>query len=122
MVPVGVINRAHDNGDDADRRNNPRCPVVGCGVGGGSIVVWISHVCLSVQSRKPPAEWRVPISALFRDWPAHCGQSRAICDEIGEHYNLRVEAELPLDLRSQLERLDELADEAPSIVPDEWPT
>jgi hypothetical protein len=64
MVTVGIINRRHDNGDDADRRNNPPCPVVVCGVGGGGgpIVVWISHVFLSVHSEKLPGERTVPIT------------------------------------------------------------
>ena len=50
-------------------------------------------------------------------------QSRAICDEIGQRLQsyLGVEVELPKQLRTQVERLDELADEAPSIVPGERP-
>lgn len=47
-------------------------------------------------------------------------QSRAIRDEIGQRLKsyLRVEHELPMDLRTQVKQLDEVAKEAPSIIPD----
>jgi hypothetical protein len=46
--------------------------------------------------------------------------SRAICDEIGERLQmyLRVEPELPVDLRMLVDQLHELEGQSPSIVPD----
>ena len=47
----------------------------------------------------------------------HC---RAICDEIGERLqsHLRIESELPVGLRRQVEQLHRLEVQSPSIVPD----
>jgi hypothetical protein len=46
--------------------------------------------------------------------------SRAICDEIGERLqsHLRIESELPVSLRMQVEQLHRLEVQSPSIVPD----
>ena len=46
--------------------------------------------------------------------------SRAICDEIGERLQsyLRIEPELPVSLRMQVEQLHRLEVQSPSIVPD----
>ena len=46
--------------------------------------------------------------------------SRAICDEIGERpqSHLRIESELPVGLRRQVEQLHRLEVQSPSIVPD----
>ena len=46
--------------------------------------------------------------------------SRAICDEIGERLqsHLRIESELPVGLRMQVEQLHRLEVQSPSIVPD----
>jgi len=46
--------------------------------------------------------------------------SRAICDEIGERLqsHLRIEPELPVGLRMQVEQLHRLEVQSPSIVPD----
>jgi hypothetical protein len=47
-------------------------------------------------------------------------QSRAICREIGERLqqHLRIEVELPANMKEQVHRLQELEGESPSIVPD----
>jgi hypothetical protein len=46
--------------------------------------------------------------------------SRAICDEIGERLqsHLRIEADLPVSLRMQVEQLHRLEVQSPSIVSD----
>ena len=46
--------------------------------------------------------------------------SRAICDEIGERLqsHLRIESELPVSFRRQVEQLHRLEVQSPSIVPD----
>jgi hypothetical protein len=47
----------------------------------------------------------------------HC---RAICDEIGERLqsHLRIESELPVGLRRQIEQLHRLEVQSPSIIPE----
>ena len=46
--------------------------------------------------------------------------SRAICDEIGERLqsHLRIEPELPVGLKMQIDRFRGLEEQSPSIVPD----